>query len=67
MVKTVAARLNDELYEMAMTKANDIGLKNSAEVIRYACAIMCGYSEKNAKLIAKMRPDLSFSEVQNGV
>jgi hypothetical protein len=66
MVKTIAGRINDELYEKAIAKGNEIGLKNSAEIIRYAFAIMCGYSQANAKVIAKIKPELPFSEIQTG-
>jgi negative regulator of replication initiation len=66
MVRNISGSVNDELYEMIASKGNQIGLKSSAELIRYAFAIACGYSENKAKIIAKIKPQFPFSEFQNG-
>jgi hypothetical protein len=65
VVKVVSGNINDELYEMVIAKGNEIGLKNVSEFMRYAFAIACGYSEKKARIIAKIKPQLPFSELQD--
>jgi len=63
MVKTVTTKINDELYDEAVIKAENIGL-NRSQLVRYAIAIVCGYSAHNAKIMALISPDKPFSEVR---
>jgi len=65
MVKTVAAKINDELFDETQDKLKSFDLSNS-QMVRYAFAIVCGYSVNKAVLLAKFSPDLPLSQFNEG-
>lgn len=66
MVKTVAAKINDELYDETQNRLKSFGLTNS-QMVRYAFAIVCGYPANKAVLLAKFSPELPLSEFREGM
>ena len=66
MVKSVASKVNDQLYDEATKRAGDIGLKNVSQMVRYSFAIVCGYSSEDAKIMALISPDTSYSDIREG-